>query len=114
MNRLTNEFIISNIENGFHLDDEHLKFLKDKLEYADKMKSIEEELEIDFIKVYKALKQGYVYSIYIDSNFEEKIQAFPIEGVFINKRIGILRTKYEDLGLKGKTWALTREELEND
>ena len=44
MNRLTNEFVLSNIENGFHLDDEHIKFVKDKLEYADKMKSIEQDL----------------------------------------------------------------------
>lgn len=61
MNRLTNEFVLSNIENGFHLDDEHIKFVKDKLEYADKMKSIEKQLGCPLDVVFKALMNGIWY-----------------------------------------------------
>lgn len=60
MNRLTNEFVLSNIENGFHLDDEHIKFVKDKLEYADKMKSIEKQLGCPLEVVFKAIVDGIV------------------------------------------------------
>lgn len=56
MDKLTNEFILDNVENGFHLDAEHIKFVKDKLEYADKMKSIENDFGCPLEIVAKALK----------------------------------------------------------
>ena len=56
MDKLTNEFILDNVENGFYLYYEHIKYVKDKLEYADKMKSIEKGLECPLEVVSKALK----------------------------------------------------------
>lgn len=60
MNRLTNEFVLSHIESGFHLDDEHIKFVKAKLEYADKMKAIEEQLGCPLEVREKALSSFYI------------------------------------------------------
>ena len=78
MNRLTNGFVLSHIENGFHLDDEHIKFVKDKLEYADKMKSIEEEqLGCPLEAVFKALKDGQVITKHIVGSENPKVILLP-------------------------------------
>lgn len=118
MNRLTEKltkeqkalFLEEGVECDYkEKDNVKLTSVVDKL---GQIEDIEEEREIDFVKLDKALKQGYVYAIYIDSYMNEKIQAFPIECVIISRNRSVLRTKYEDLDLNGKTWALTREELE--
>ena len=124
MNRLTNEFVLSNIEYGFHLDDEHIKFVKDKLEYADKMKAIEEELGCPLEVVFKALKDGQVITKHIVGSENPKVILLPhkiAELLFDGKNYGLWA--YENgcgdefyLNTKDyrKTWALTRKELEND
>lgn len=77
MNRLTNEFVLSNIEYGFHLDDEHIKFVKDKLEYADKMKAIEQDLGCSLEVVFKALKDGQVITKHIVGSENPKVILLP-------------------------------------
>lgn len=70
------------------------------------LEDIEEELGIDLITLFKALKQGYVW---YDN------EKFKIECLYIKPRIhlyvtdGVGACYMEDYG---KTWALTKEELE--
>lgn len=99
MKRLTDESV---------LDDEHIKFVKDKLEYADKMKAIEEDLGIDLITLFKALKNG------IYKKGRNKLKGLILYSKmpmfsFYNKTIDA--ELIEDYG---KTWALSKEELENE
>ena len=75
------------------------------------LEDIEEELGIDLITLFKAIKEG-VYTIH--SNGERRIPCLAYNGA-----VGyILDFKYEQeaqyiLSDYGKTWALTKEELEN-
>lgn len=52
MNSLTDESV---------LDDENIKFVEDKLEYAEKMKAIEEELDCSLEAVAKLRQQQYFF-----------------------------------------------------
>ena len=82
------------------------------------LEDLEEELEIDLITLFKALKQGIYYKSFsgdidyisngvltISCNFGFDIW---VEG---HKRFDGLLINLKDYG---KTWALTKEELEND
>ena len=95
------------------------------LERLEKYKSIEEELGIDLITLFKALRNG------IWTNQEQcygnekqgKIRFFQVRLLLEENAVGcihnsmwkgkeVIRTLYfKDYG---KTWALTKEELEND
>lgn len=128
MNRLTNEFVLSNIESGFHLDDEHIQFVKGKLEYADKMKSIEKEIGCPLEVVFKALKNRQVIYKHIVGLENPKInlKAHKIAGLsFDGKNYGLwlYDNGYGDdefyvytKDYKNTWWLkedLTKEELEN-
>ena len=80
-----------------------------------KLEDIEEELGIDLITLFKALQNGVWYKDYKDN---DKIKfADDIEENMKCKEL-IVPAKYTIIGLKfrdyGETWALTKEELEND
>ena len=99
MSRLTDESI---------LDDNNIKFVKDKLEYADKMKPIEEEIGIDLITLFKALKNG----IY-------KKGRNNLKGLILYSKMPMFSFYHKTIDAEliedyGKTWALTKEELENE
>ena len=80
-----------------------------------KLEDIEEELGIDLITLYKALKDG----IYVKINKE--IDFIRYVSIFKKRKWHLYSSstfwgKY-DIGLiknYGKTWALTKEELENE
>ena len=101
------------------------------LEQLEKYKSIEEELGIDLITLFKALKDGFyikyngeIVHIFPDKhitiNFWYKIiNVFVPPKFFIDCKKGtnyLSETIDEEYWFKdyGKTWALTKEELEND
>ena len=119
MNRLTNEFVLSNIESGFHLDDEHIQFVKEKLEYADKMMSIEKELGCPLEVVFKALKNRQVIYKHIVGleNPKTTLESHKIVEISFdgnNFGLWINGTGYGDefyVYTKdyGKTWSLTKE-----
>ena len=76
--------------------------IQDLLPYAE----LEEELGIDLLTLFKALKQGYIW-------YDE--EKYKIECLYMKPRIhlyvadGVGGCYMEDYG---KTWALTKEELE--
>ena len=101
------------------------------LEQLEKYKSIEEELGIDLITLFKALKDGFyikyngeIVHIFPDKhitiNFWYKIiNVFVPPKFFIDCKKGtnyLSETIDEEYWFKdyGKTWALTKEELENE
>lgn len=77
-----------------------------------KIEDIEEELGIDLITLFKALKQGYIY---YPINCPNDCYKYKIECIYMKPRIhlyvadGVGGCYMEDYG---KTWALTKEELE--
>ena len=111
MIRLTNstESIIKAIATPIDVHKKQLIYLKLK-----SLEDIEEELGIDLITLFKALKQKHV--------FHKENVKIEILGIHIKSNELYLYGFAEDtthtiyLSLKeyGKTWVLTREELEND
>ena len=93
---------------------------KDDLIYADKymqklgqLEDIEDELGIDLITLFKALKNG-LYTTYrgeIDFMFSSDLSYEP------TIKCILVRLHYHTIALEladyGKTWALTKEELKN-
>ena len=80
------------------------------------LEDIEEELGIDLITLFKALKQGfYVKTKDINEGLISLVKAKDIRSIdIVMRNIGFVSTKvvlFEDYG---KTWALTREELEEE
>lgn len=88
---------------------EHLEKVYTKL---GQLEDIEEELGIDLITLFKALKQGYIY---YPINCPNDCYKYKIECIYMKPRIhlyvadGVGGCYMEDYG---KTWALTKEELE--
>ena len=117
MNRLTDESV---------LDDENIKFVEDKLEYADKMKDIEEKIGIDLITLFEALIEGIYYidtnsyfqpDLFYDGemNLDDENDNFFFKIAYYDD---VLETKVIDiLSVKNdykKTWALDKKELEEN
>ncbi len=75
------------------------------------LEDIEDELGIDLITLFKALKQGYIY---YPINCPNDCYKYKIECLYMKPRIhlyvadGVGGCYMEDYG---KTWALTKEEL---
>jgi len=91
---------------GLHLDDYNI------IETAlNKYKTLEDELGIDLITLFKALKQGYIY---YPIDCPNDCYKYKIECLYMKPRIhlyvadGVGGCYMEDYG---KTWALTKEEL---
>ena len=71
------------------------------------LEDIEEELGIDLITLFKALKDG----VYYRNNQREINYAKNIRLSFAYKTLVVDRHIYKRLNDYGKTWALTKEEL---
>lgn len=106
-------------ENVIYIDSDVVKDVHCKLEQLEQLvdnEDIKEELGIDLITLSKVLKQKYVFN-------KEKIKV-DLLSLFLdiesNKLYiyGYIRNTFEDVRLYskdyGKTWALTREDLEDD
>ena len=90
------------------------------IEKLAKLEDIEEEIGIDLITLFKALKQGYIYEKIGDEIIKSDVDMLDfregIKGVCIDKSYGIDNYKQCYQTLKyingyGKSWALTKEEL---
>jgi len=113
--RLTLEEVIFNNSNRkefSHLND----FLKQEQKELIEYKTIEEELGIDLIVLFKALKQGTIFIPFMydfDGNILEIIQvklvAFSYDSIIYENVNGCNTTT--KLKYYGKTWALAKEEL---
>ena len=99
-------------------EDLTLTFALNKLAY---LEDIEEELGVDLITLFKALKQGYIYEKIGDEIIKSDVDMLDfqdgIKGVCLDKSYGIDNYKQCYQTLKyingyGKSWALTKEELE--
>ena len=87
------------------------------------LEDIEEVLGCDLITLFKALKQGYIYEKLEDEITKRDVDMLDfregIKGVCLDKSYGIDNYKQCYQTLKyingyGKSWALTREELEEE
>ena len=116
---------------SINIDEERVCFLRkiieEDLELFKEYKKIEEEIGIDLITLFEILEQGYVYTTGFNKRME-KWYFQCIEGINKTtlgiKYLEIVFNENEDLkGCVswipdwrdyGKTWALTKEELEID
>lgn len=124
MNRLTKRDLIHNPSiigvGNYYLMQELYVDEREKVQVAieklAKLEEIEEEIGIDLITLFKALKQGfYVKTKDINEGLISLVKAKDIRSIdIVMRNIGFVSTKvvlFEDYG---KTWALTREELEEE
>ena len=131
MNRLTEYKPRNSSMFPYVLKDDELMTKLDSIHKLGQLEDVEEELEIDLITLYKALNKGF----YIKYN-DKIVHIFPDKHITINfwyKTINVFippkffidckkGTDYlseeidEEYWFKdyGKTWALTKEDLEND
>lgn len=92
--------------------------LEKDLEVLEQHKKIEEELGVDLITLFKVISQGYIFVR--EHNTEEKeIVAEDVKPNFLNHTFDFKEPRKEigkgrPFSRIGTTWALTREELEND
>lgn len=100
-----------------YIDTDLFKDIYCKLEQLEDIEEdIKEELGIDLITFSKVLKQKFVFN-----KEKVKVDLLTIFFDFENNKLymyGYIKNTFEDARLYakdyGKTWALTREELEND
>ena len=89
------------------------------------LEDIEEELGIDLITLFKAFTQGFIYiDVKENNNGISKIERFEVGGILFDKKDKVWRLTNDDrydgaywgsLATNknyGKTWALTKGELE--
>ena len=93
--------------------EEMIKIVEKDLDKLDQYETIEEELGIDLITLFKALKNG----IYFENDKQHHIVELNL-GISGDYRLSyeIIDGLHENVYVKdyGKTWALTKEELENE
>ncbi len=81
------------------------------------IEDIEEELGVDITTLFKALKNGIFVE---EQNTTEKEIVFEEIALDLNNKVLLFRQPRKEIGKGrtisryGKTWALTREELENE
>ena len=89
----------------------------DSIHKLGQLEDIEEELGIDLITLFKASKQGIFVK---EQNTNEKEVDFEEITLDLDNKLLLFRHPRKEIGKGrvlshyGKTWALTREELEND
>lgn len=108
MKRLTKKrqdgsYVVINGE--FHNIGEHINKLG-------QLEDIEEEIGIDLITLFKALKNGFWYHFSNDNNFfiYKKIDNY----ICVGNRNGEYYINHQSLKDYGKTWALTKQEIEDE
>ena len=97
---------------------EDINTIKQDLDKLDQYKQLKEELGIDFITFFKAIKNG-IYCIVEDENNNKVIEKFRVTQLCYNTGTKLFYwygsiIGYPDLIDYGKTWALTKEELQDD
>ena len=103
MSRLTKNEPRENSNFPYQLKDKELRTELDAIHKLGQLEDIEDELGIDLVTLFKALKQNYVY---VRTNVGiEKNKGFNICGLELWSQIKLNPKDY------GKTWALTKEEL---
>ena len=105
------ERITKKKENGFYELKKGQKIYGEEngirlVQIVGQLEDIEEELGIDLITLFKALKNG-VYEDIVDQKYKHFDLSYAIDNVFT-----IWLGRPHELKDYGKTWALTREELE--
>ena len=116
--RLTEKNDVKKIMKGFdylpidEYEGREQEWTKLTLNKLGQLEDIEEELGIDLITLFKALKQGYIY---YPIDCPNDCYKYKIECLYMKPRIhlyiadGVGGCYMEDYG---KTWVLTKEELE--
>ena len=93
------------------LNDDYIgKFYSEDISKLGQLEDIEEELGIDLITLFKALKNG-VYYKYKPYGYDYKISKCRKCVLTGNRTLIVDRHTYKYLCDYGKTWALTKEEL---
>lgn len=110
MNRLTRKD--NRFKYGYQIPYDYSNYHQDVFVKLGQLEDIEEELGIDLITLFKALKNG-IYVVEENDNYIVEDNIRSIEnwkdgwGITTNmEKLELLFSEY------GKTWALTREELE--
>lgn len=89
--------------------------IEDCVNKLGKLEDIEEELGIDLITLFKALESGVWYKDYKDNDkikFTDDIEEHKkCKELIVPAKYTIIGLLFKDYGV---TWALTREELEDD
>lgn len=100
--------------------DKDFDVIETELKEHEQNKTLEQELGIDLVTLFKALKNGACFKRY-DKNGNVEIKRVPLENISLRKsgeewvfdiKLKNFSTGYIIRGNYGKTWALTREELE--
>lgn len=100
---------------GYYVVDDYCLRLDEAIDKLGKQEDIEEDLGIDLVILFKTINQRHIYVR--EHNTEEKeIVAEPIKPNFINHTFDFIDPRKEigkgrPFSMYGKTWALTREEL---
>lgn len=111
--RLTLEEVVLNNSNRkefSHFSDFLNQEQKELIDY----KTLEEELSIDLITLFKALKNGFYYEIEYEDEFEKgffKLNNTSMQIDFDKKAFVIESQIFICFKDYGKTWSLTQEEL---
>ena len=98
-------------------EEERNKYLYSIITKLGQLEDIEDELGIDLITLFKALKNGYWYDM---DNLKWKVGQFNLQ--LVNGDFALCSNTHDPFDAKplvvaylkdyGKTWALTKEELE--
>ena len=84
------------------------ELLDDCMSKLGKLEDIEEELGIDLVTLFKALKDGYYTNKTWGKEIEKRNGSLEyLDGIVLDSGLDMV-----DLDDYGKTWALTKEELE--
>lgn len=94
------------IVNNYIVPDNEENIITKSLNKLGQLEDIEEELGIDLITLFKALKNGVWVKAFVGIVF---IQVSCNYFAFLNNEIAPMIYYFKDYG---KTWALTKEELE--
>ena len=136
MNRLTRKikgYYSVDLRTCLPMEYEQIENSNDCVDKLGKLEDIEEELGIDLITLFKIIKQKYVYT----NSFNKRVEQFvltKIDGIekdYLGRnylKLDFQEVEYDENGNEidsivhwipdtkdyGKTWALTKEELENE
>ena len=94
------------------------QIVAEALEKLDQLEEIEKELGIDLITFFKVIKQGHIF-VEEQNTKEKEIVAEEVEPNFLNHTFDFKERRKEigkgrPFSRIGETWALTKEELENE
>lgn len=117
MNRLTIYKSQPNSMFPYQLKDEEITTKLDSIHKLGQLEDIEQEIGVSLITLFKASKNGIFVR---EQNTNEKEVDFEEVTLDLDNKLLLFRHPRKEIGKGrnisqyGKTWALTREELEND